>query len=237
PPNTDPNIEIQLVDGSGDEIVSTTTGYVPKNFNADDWHEYTVTLDPGANNNLSIVIRTNSIVTGGNDLAIDDIQAFQIPEVCPVSFDIPIIIEDGHAFDADITAHTNISCFGGNDGLISFEVENFSTEGFTYLINEALVPGIHTNGTITIPDLVAGYYEITIMYAMNSSWSVVLEHTLTEPAAVEVTAIITELTCINGGGTLTASASGGTPTYEYQLEDDLGIPIVTFQSSPIFSGL
>src|SRR5690606_12394508 len=109
----DPNIEIQLVDSGGTLIASTTTGEISKNTGPDDWREQIVTLDPGANTTLDIVIRTHSAVTGGNDLAIDDIQAFQIPEVCPVSFDIPIIIEDGHAFDADITAHTNISCFGG----------------------------------------------------------------------------------------------------------------------------
>src|SRR5690606_14255835 len=37
----DPTIEIQLVDELGNVFASTTTGYVPKNFNADDWHEYT----------------------------------------------------------------------------------------------------------------------------------------------------------------------------------------------------
>src|SRR5690606_1182222 len=186
---------------TGTVITDDSTGEIPRNTNEDDWHLHTITLDPGNISLIDIVIRTHINTDDGNDLAIDDIQAFQIPEVCPVSFDIPIIIEDGHAFDADITAHTNISCFGGNDGSISFEVENFdSTEGFSYQINGVPVPGIHTNGSITVPNLVAGDYEITIVDLRNPlACSEVLEQTLDEPAAVEVTAIITELTCINGG--------------------------------------
>src|SRR5690606_34468392 len=153
-------------------------------------------------------------------------------------FDIPVIIEDGHAFDATLTAHSNISCFEGDDGSISFEVENFDpSQGFTYQLNGGAVSLAQFTGSVTISNLAAGDHEITIVNLSDPSCSVVLEQTLTEPAAVEVTATITELTCINGGGALTASASGGTPTYEYQLEDNFGNPIVNFQSSPLFSGL
>ena len=45
------------------------------------------------------------------------------------------------------------------------------------------------------------------------------------------------LTCTNGGATITASATGRTPVYEYQLEDNVGGVITAYQASDIFTGL
>src|SRR5690606_30382740 len=68
--------------------------------------------------------------------------------------------------------------------------------------------------------------------------SVTLNQTLTQPDAVDVTATVTtELTCSNGGGVITATATGGTPAYQYRLEDTGGVEIIAYQSSGVFSGL
>ncbi|WP_298481478.1 hypothetical protein, partial [uncultured Maribacter sp.] len=64
-----------------------------------------------------------------------------------------------------------------------------------------------------------------------------------EPTPVVASASITEpRTCNNSGATITASASGGTPNYEYQLEDNAGVPIATYSfndngSNTVFTGL
>lgn len=235
----DPDIDIQLVDGGGTVIASTTTGNVPKNNDANDWQNYTVTLNPGANTNLDIVIRTNSAVTGGNDIAIDDIQAFQTPEVCSGSLSFDINVEDGHAFDAAITAHTDISCFGATDGTISFEAENFDpATGFTYQVDGGAVSAAQFSGTVTVSGLAAGNHVIRIVDLRDPSCFVELNQELTQPDAVDVSAsLTTELTCTNGGGVITATATGGTPTYQYQLEDGVGGIIAPYQSSNVFSGL
>ncbi|WP_182859104.1 T9SS type B sorting domain-containing protein [Flagellimonas aequoris] len=235
----DPDIDIQLVDGGGTVIASTTTGNVPKNNDANDWQNYTVTLNPGANNNLDIVIRTNSAVTGGNDIAIDDIEAFQTPEVCTDSLTLNVTVEDGHAFDAAITNFTNLTCNGAADGSITFEAENFDpATGFTYQVDGGAVSTAQFASPITVNGLAAGNHTITIVDLRDPACSVVLNQTLTEPAVLDVTAsITTQLTCTNGGAVITAAATGGTPTYQYQLEDGVGGILVAFQSSTVFNGL
>ncbi len=235
----DPSIEIQLVDGGGTVIASTTTGNVPKNNDADDWHNYSVSLNPGANTNLDIVVRTNSAITSGNDIAIDDIQAFQVPEVCSSALTIPVTVDPGYAFGASLLSSTDISCFGGTDGAIRFEVENFdAVNGFEYQINGGGYSAAQFASPIDLTGLAAGAYTIDVRDVLDNSCSITLNTTLTEPAALSVSASITDvLTCINGGATLTASATGGTPAYEYELQDNLGGVLVAFQSSPVFGGL
>lgn len=235
----DPDIDIQLVDGGGTVIASTTTGNVPKNNGANDWQNYSVTLNPGGNTNLDIVIRTNSAVTGGNDIAIDDIEAFQTPEVCSESLTINVNVEDGRAFDGTITAYTDLTCNGAADGTITFEAENFDPAiGFTYQVDGGAVSAAQFASPITVTGLSAGAHTIDIVDLRDPACSVVLNQTLSQPDVLDVSASITnELTCTNGGATITATAIGGTPVYQYQLEDDLGAIITPYQSSNVFTGL
>lgn len=235
----DPDIDIQLVDGGGTVIASTTTGNVPKNNGANDWQNYSVTLNPGGNTNLDIVIRTNSAVTGGNDIAIDDIEAFQTPEVCTESLTINVNVEDGRAFDGAITAFTDLTCNGAADGTITFEAENFDPAiGFTYQVDGGAVSAAQFASPITVTGLAAGAHTIEIVDLRDPACSVVLNQTLSQPDVVDVTAsVTTQLTCTNGGATITATAIGGTPVYQYQLENNLGAILTPYQSSNVFTGL
>ena len=235
----DPTIEIQLVDGGGAIIASTATGSVSKNNNADDWHNYTVTLNPGANSNLDIVIRTNSAVEDGNDIAIDDIQAFQTPEPCPGSFDLDVLVEDGNAFAATTSNATTPTCFGSSDASITFDIENFDPiNGFIYSVDGNPFSGVQTSSPITVNGLNAGTHIIVVQDALDSSCAITINETINDPTSVVAAGAITdELTCTNGGATITASATGGTPAYMYQLEDDLGNIIVPYKNSPIFTNI
>nr|WP_299071597.1 T9SS type B sorting domain-containing protein [uncultured Allomuricauda sp.] len=245
----DPNVEIQLVDPLEPDpilavIASTTTGLVPKHMNLDDWHNYTVTLDPGALTNLDIVIRTRDGATSGNDIAIDDIQAFQVPEVCAGSLTVDVNIEDGNAFDAAVTAFSDISCNTGTDGSITFEVENFDIN-FEYQVNSGAFSAPQTTSPVSLTGLSAGAYTINVRTTDNlgNTCSTSFSQTLSEPNALETTASVTTvLTCTNGGATITASATGGTPAYEYQLEDGVGGIITGFDyatngNNTVFTGL
>lgn len=215
----DPTIEIELVDAGGTVITSVATGNIPKNNNADDWHNYTVTLNPGANTNLDIVIRTNSAVVDGNDIAIDDIEAFQLPEVCSSSVTFDVIVEAGKAFTANITNPVNISCFGGNDGEFVINAANFGAGGYEYSLDGGATYSGPFTTSQTVTGLTAQNYTIEVRDVDDNACSIPLTQELTEPTAITVTASITdEFTCNNTGATITAIASGGTPTYNYQLE-------------------
>ena len=235
----DPNIEIELVNSLGTIIASTATGNIPKNNGEDDWQNYTVTLNPGAETTLDIVIRTNSTVTGGNDIAIDDIRAFQTPLVCSLSEDITVVVEDGNAFEANITNFTAISCNAAADGTITFEVENFDTvNGFAYAVNGGAFSAPQTSSPITINGLAPGTVNIEVRDVVDNTCSVSLSQAINEPTPIVASAnITTDFTCNNTGATITASGSGGTPAYEYQLEDNVGGVITAYQTATTFTNV
>src|SRR5690606_1036673 len=95
----DPAVRIQLVDGSDNVIDEIATGDIPKTPTAD-FINYSLPLNPGANTNLILRIRTEKNDNGGNDIAIDDITVFQDPVKCPLSVDVPVTIEAGNGFSA-----------------------------------------------------------------------------------------------------------------------------------------
>ena len=189
---------------------------------------YTYSLDGGAfqaSNVFSNVAVGNHIITVnyGSDCTTDT----------------PVIIEDGFAFGANITAFTNISCNGGADGSITFEVENFdAVNGFEYSVNGGAFSAPQFASPVTVNGLIAGVYNIEVRDVLDNSCTITLTETLSEPTPVVASAVITEpFTCVNGGATITASATGGTPSYEYQLEDGVGGVIVPYQTGTTFTGL
>ncbi len=233
----DPNVLIELVDGLGNSIASTTTGNIPKSTGPDDWRNYSVTLNPGANTTLDIVIRTNSIVIGGNDIAVDDIQATQAAEDCPQQEVFQVFVEDGRALTATVTAQINPLCVGDTNGAITFEVENFDVTGFIYSTDGGTTfSAPQTTSPVTINNLAAGTYDIVIQDASNAACSTSLTVTLTDPAPLVTTATLTQqMSCTNMTAIITAAATGGTPGYEYQLENAAAVVITPFQTSTTFA--
>nr|WP_299386183.1 T9SS type B sorting domain-containing protein [Allomuricauda sp.] len=150
-----------------------------------------------------------------------------------------VTVAPGNAFDASITAFSDITCNAGADGSITFEIENFDVAtGFTFQLDANPVSAAQFASPITINGLSAAAYTITLVDLRNPACTIVLNQTLSEPNALVSTASITSvMTCTNGGATITASATGGTPAYEYQLEDNVGTVLTAYQGSNVFSGL
>lgn len=232
-----PEVLVELVDGSGNVISSIPTNEIPKNTNEDDWHFREVTFNPGANTTVGIVLRSNRNSDYGNDLILDDIQAVQSPEICEKTQDIIAVVEPDKAFEAQLLTVSEPSCNGTADGSISFEVDNFdAVAGFEY----SLDGGTNWIASMTSPvttaaNLTDGSYTVLVRKADETTCSVNFGATLTEPAAIVPSLNLTaEYTCFNTGATLEASATGGTPGYTYQLETTSGTVEVPYQSNPIF---
>ena len=223
----DPSIVVELVDDMGNIITSINTGFIPKNTHPDDWHNYTFNLNPGANTHLDIVIRTNSNVIMGNDIAIDDIQAFQLPTTCPRTQDITVVVDSNQAFTTQLISTQNPSCVGAIDGAITFEVNNYDATGFEYTLDNGISWIAATSSPLTTPNtLGAGTYNIRVRKTNDINCEDSFTATLQNPNPITVTAnVTTAYTCANGGATITANASGGTPSYQYQLEDTAGNPL------------
>ncbi len=164
---------------------------------------------------------------------------------CSTSIDIDVL--DGNAFNASITSFTNPTCNTDSDGTITLAVENFGT-AFQYSIDGGTnYSAVFNSSPQTITGLADGTTNIIVRYGNNlvTGCTIPLSQVLTEPAVVVANASITEpLTCNNiaTGATITASATGGTPDYEYQLEDNAGGIIHAYSAATngnttIFTGL
>ena len=242
-----PEVLIEILDNTGtiihSVVASDITGTfteIPKNTSDTDWHERTITFNPGANTEIDIVFRNNVNSNDGNDLILDDITAFQVPSVCPTSQDLQIPVAADQAFEAQLLASTDPSCFGETDGFIQFEVFNFTSGvGFEYSFdNTTWITPITSSPVTTAANLGDGSYTVFVRKVDDTSCTTSFPVTLTEPTEIIPTLTQTaDFTCFNTGGTLMASASGGNPAYEFQLEDTSGTIIRPFQTTGEFTNV
>ncbi len=240
----DPDLTIEIRTPGGAVIQSIRTGDIPKNTGPNDWELFTTDLDPGANTTLDFVIRTEKIGNSGNDLAIDDIEIFQIPEVCELFVETPVTVVAGNVFASSLGGSTNVSCNGLSDGTITFEVENFdATAGFEYSVDGGTtwIPSLSSPVT-TNPVFGAGSQTVQIRKADEITCTTSVTQTITEPTPLSVASTITTALSCTTDATIRATATGGTPAYAYQLEDTSGgiIGLFDFASNGnnrFFSGL
>ncbi|WP_051554818.1 ice-binding family protein [Maribacter antarcticus] len=235
-----PEILIELVDTSGNVLSSFATNEIPKNNNANDWHARAATLNPGANTVISIVLRSSQLSDDGNELILDDIQASQAPEICEKTTDITVLVETGQAFVASLLSTIDPSCSTSADGAIRFEVANFdTTTGFEYSTDSGATWTTSLVSPVTTPaTFAAAVYTIEVRKAADNSCITDFQATVTAPAPIvpQLTQIA-DYTCFNTGGTLEASATGGSPIYEYRLEDVGGAEIAAYQTNPRFTNI
>ncbi|TYC14144.1 T9SS type B sorting domain-containing protein [Bizionia gelidisalsuginis] len=224
----DPNLRVALVDGSGTEISFYNTGDIPKTEN---WVEYPttpITLDPGANTSLTFILRSNVQQVSGNDVAIDDLKVYQLPAACATIVDFPFVVPSGNAFTADVTGTSMVSCAGASDGTFTIAAQNFDpTLGFQYSTDNGTTWFTQMTSPYTITGLSDGNYDIQIRYDDTADTCLfTFTETISAPDPLAVTTTNTEVTCLDGA-TITASTTGGTPAYSYQLIDTVAPFTVT----------
>ncbi|MEP2281216.1 SprB repeat-containing protein, partial [Maribacter sp.] len=237
-----PEILVELVDGSGNVISSQATAAISQNNNADDWHLRTVTIDPGANTAVGVVLRTNLNSDNGNFLVLDDIQASQTPELCEQTQDISVIVETGKTFEVAILGSTDPTCNGSDNGSIRFEVSNFDTTvGYQYSIDNGATWITETTSPIITPTTLSdGTYTVMVQKIDDNTCTATsaTSVTLTSPNALTANLQLkSEFTCFNTGATLEATASEGTPGYEYQLELTDGTEVRTYSTLAQFTNV
>ncbi|MCR9229052.1 MAG: T9SS type B sorting domain-containing protein [Flavobacteriaceae bacterium] len=237
----DPDIYVQMrVPSTGAVIGEVQTHDIPKDRT---WHdEFEFFIDPGIHEELDFVLISKKSGNSGNDVAIDDILVEQVPQSCPRTMDIPVVIEAGNGFGATVIGHTDISCNGANDGSITFEVENFDAiAGFEYSIDGGSNWITSTSSPVTTATtLSAGTQSVIIRKADDTSCSIALNQDIDEPAALAInTGILQSPSCNDPLGSIEATVTGGTATYEYALEDGAGGSIVAFPNPTgnTFNGL
>lgn len=103
----------------------------------------------------------------------------------------------------------SISCFGGTTTLIA-TASGGTTPSYQYSLNGGAFQS--SNQFALTP---AGFYTLTVMDANNCTATSVIS--ITQPLQLSVSGNAASIACFNGTTTLVATASGGVPTYEYNL--------------------
>lgn len=153
--------------------------------------------------------------------------------------DLSVVVASGNALQAQVAGVMDALCAGAANGSVQFDVLNANlSNGFIYQINGGGFSAPQFTSSITVSGLAAGNYTIQVRDALDSGCEVSLSATISEPQPISVLAALTgDLTCSNSGATITASASGGTPAYQYQLESESGLVLVPFQTGNVFTAL
>ena len=110
---------------------------------------------------------------------------------------------------ANISASTNVSCFGGNNGNVSVTVYGGNLP-YSYQWNTSPV---QTSSTAS--NLQAGAYNVIV--TDNNGCTVAANTTITQPAALITSAsILNNVLCFGGAhGAANSTVTGGTPPYSY----------------------
>ncbi|MEW4924105.1 T9SS type B sorting domain-containing protein [Algibacter sp. 2305UL17-15] len=157
------------------------------------------------------------------------------------STDVEVVLPEAIA-PIVTTTPTAITCFGDNTGAFEINVSGYSGP-YTYEVfdsTSASVTGVVSANTSTNPEVVSGMASGTYSVVITETASPFCTTTSTViiPSPLDpLTVVATEtsnVTCDNDKGTITAIASGGWGTYEYELT---GTASVAYSSNGTFTDL
>jgi gliding motility-associated-like protein len=238
-----PIVRFELVNSAGVVVATQDTGKIAEAANDPNrtkWVPINLSLNPGNNTNLTFRIRSGSTDYGGNDLVIDDIWVRQIPKSCISQKDFPIVIDSNKAFSASITGFKDLTCAGSNNGEITIAAQNFNLPyGFDYSLDNGVTWVNSKVSPVTATGLSDKTYAIRVRFDSSASSCVFpFSQVIKAPSALTVTAQVTaQPTCTNGAS-ITATATGGTPNYQYELRQLNGVTVVVpFQTSNVFTNI
>ncbi|MEW6469697.1 MAG: PKD domain-containing protein [Bacteroidota bacterium] len=127
--------------------------------------------------------------------------------------------------NATISASTNVSCNGGSNGSATVSASG-GTPSYTYLWSNS------QTGT-TATGLSAGTYTVTVTDANGCTRTATV--TITQPPALTLSTSFTQATCGNANGSVSVTATGGTPAYSYSWSNGATTASVTGLAANIYS--
>ncbi|MFN5415003.1 MAG: hypothetical protein ACK5BM_07320, partial [Bacteroidota bacterium] len=140
---------------------------------------------------------------------------------------VSVTITEPNALSVSASSTTNVDCKGNSTGSITVGGSGGTTP---YTYNYA--GGSYASAN-TFSSLAAGTHTIGIKDANGCASSVSV--TITEPAALNLSATITKPVCYDDKtGTITLSATGGTTAYSYRVDSSWSMPTSAYVSTAAF---
>jgi len=116
---------------------------------------------------------------------------------------------DNDPLIATVNSFSDVSCFGGNDGVIDLTVTG-GTGTYSYIWSGAA----SNNTTATATGLIAGSYAVTVTDGNNCV--AFANQSIAEPMALSTSSTVTDATCFGDmDGVIDLTVSGGTSPYSY----------------------
>ncbi|GET46178.1 T9SS type B sorting domain-containing protein [Capnocytophaga felis] len=241
PTAADPNLTIELYDSeaailAGTPIISQHIGSPPKSTLPTDWKTYQYSLNPGNNTKLYAVIRSGSLVTNGNDVAIDDIYLYQLPRICSFEETLTVTIESGKEFGVieNTERVTDILCNDANNGTYQIALKNTNPAGYWVskdggaFVKETANPFVWNN-------ISGGTHNVIFRYGENTTPECEVSRTfeVKNPSQITIQPI-SDLTlgCNPASVDLVITASGGVGALQYAIKQPDGT--VLNQNTPNF---
>lgn len=206
--------------------------------NNDDWFVYEKSLNPGNNRELIAVIRSFSLETNGNDLAMDDIYLYQEPETCPTTVTRTITIAPNQGFGID-TATKKVIAPKCHNGTGEYQITIKNPQNVTYYVSKdgATFVAVPANTLFKWTGITPGTHTIKFRGELNNpSCEFTDNFTITNPAQLNAQlAANTDLSlaCNPAQAQVAVTATGGTGTYQYTLLK--GTTLIRTQATPNFT--
>ena len=198
------------------------------------WTVFERPLNPGNNTELIAVIRSHSLVTSGNDLAMDDIYLYQEPEACGFTHTLTVNIDNDKAFGIIPNTEKIIQpkCNGeGGTYKVSLKNAHLSVS-YTSKDGSAFAPSNSLD--IVWNNIPAGTHTVKFRYLPNDpTCEVTRTFTILDPPIITVSSSNVLLGC-NGTTSITATATGGTGTKQFSLRRGATV-LYGYQNSPVFT--
>ena len=197
-------------------------------------YTYTISPNPASITTLGNVF--SGVPSGNYTITMTDVIT-----LCSENSDI--FVQPAILPTVTLSAPTSVTCFGDNDGTFEINVSGY-TGAYTYEVldsSSTSVFGVISANTTTNPQIVTGLLAGTYTVVINETASPFCSATsggiIIQSPASALTLVSTEtsnVTCEDNSGTITAIASGGWGTYDYELTGAATIP---FSSNGTFINL
>ncbi len=168
---------------------------------------YIVTWSNNVTNTLTTSgsVATNTVLnTGVHSYTVNDSNG------CIASIET-FTIDGLTGISTTLTSQTNVSCFNGTNGLVTYTTSG--TGPMSYTLTNVLTTNSITNSTGTFANLSAGNYSIVVVGAGGCLDTDILS--INQPtSSVVINSVSTNSALCNGSvGTVSINITGGTPTY------------------------